>query len=188
MNKRITLRDIAGFCPEEAIWKMVADLGQSIKDNHQCPLSPDGVIIDGVNYLLDENCTGQAEFLAPETAEDFPCGKQQGVWTLGALIYYASSGRALFGGYGGTYQKSHPNVLLPSLHKDHQSLTALMQQCLQHDPGARISIDQLVIEAQKGLENCRKATRRHIDGVEETTVATVKQQKENWPEEMKETI
>lgn len=188
MNKRITLRDIAGYCPEDAIWKMVADLGQNIKNNHNCPSSPDGVIVDDLSFLIDETVTIQEEFLAPEITDGTTQGIKQEIWTLGALIYYASSGRILFGGHGGTYQKSHPNVLLPALRKDHQPLTALMQQCLKNEPEDRIDINRLVTEAHKGLENCLKMTRGHKEIAKETSAAIFKNQKENWPEEMKESI
>lgn len=188
MNKRITLRDIAGYCPEEAIWRMAVDLGQSIKDNNQCPASPDEVIVDGLSFLIGEKTDEQPEFMPPESSDKAPSGQPQQVWTLGALIYHASSGRTLFGGHGGAYQKTHPNVLLPSLQKSHQSLTALMQQCLQYDPSSRISIGKLVDEARKGLENCRKTTRCRSKAAQEAAPESDKQRKENWPEEMIETI
>lgn len=188
MNKIITLRDIAGFCPEEAIWKMIVDLGQSIKDNHQCPLSPDEVIIDGMSFLLGEKSSDRFQFLAPECTNEASCGQAQLVWSLGALIYYASSGRILFGGNGSIYQKNHPNVLLPSLRKSHQSLTALMQQCLQYDPSSRISINKLIDEAQRGLGSCRKTMRGHCKSTEESAPSSANQRKENWPEEMIEMI
>ena len=69
MNKHITLRDIAGYCPEEAIWKMVIDLGQSIKDNGHCPLSPDGVMVDDKAFLTDDSADTQSQFLAPECTD-----------------------------------------------------------------------------------------------------------------------
>ena len=188
MNKRITLRDIAGYCPEEAIWRMTIDLGQCIKGNTQCPKSPDEVVIDGLSFLIGDKTDVQPEFMAPEYSNNTHYGQPQQVWTLGALIYHASSGRTLFGSYGGAYQKTHPNVLLPSLQKKHQSLTALMQKCLQHDPSSRIIIGKLIDEALKGLENCRKTTRSHCEAAQEAASKGDKQRKENWPEEMIETI
>lgn len=189
MSKRITLKDIAGYCPEEAIWKMIADLGQSVKDCGHCPASPDEVIVDGMTFLTDEHGNRQEQYLAPECSDGTPCGQQQQVWTLGALIYYASSGRTLFGGHGGTYQRRHPNVLLPSLRKSHSSLTALMQQCLQHDMSSRIGIDNLLDAARRGLDNCRK-TQRSLNKATEELVSSsaTKQRKDHWPEEMTEMI
>ena len=188
MNRSITLRDIAGYCPEEAIWKMITDLGQSIKDDNNCPVSPDGVIIDGMTFLTDEQVEKQNHFQAPECSDGATGGQAQQVWALGALIYYASSGRTLFGGHGGAYQKNHPNVLLPSLRKSHDSLTAVMQQCLQHEPSSRIGIDKLIDEARKGLETCRKAQRSRSKTAKAIVPTNNKQKRENWPEEMKETI
>lgn len=185
MSKRITLKDIAGYCPEEAIWKMIADLGQSVKDAGHCPMSPDEVIVDGVSFLTDDHGGLQEQYLAPECNDGTPCGQRQQIWTLGALIYYASSGRTLFGGHGGAYQRRHPNVLLPSLRKSHSSLSVLMQQCLQHDMSSRIGIDKLLDEARKGLENCRKTKRGHNKGIEELVPSSAtKQRKDHWPEEM----
>lgn len=188
MNRRITLKDIAGYCPEEAIWKMAIDLGQSIKDNGYCPLSPEGVIVDDTSFLTDENAATQAQFLAPECSDGASYSPAQQIWTLGALIYYASSGRTLFGGYGGAYQKNHPHVLLPTLRKDHQPLTPLVQQCLAFDPSSRIGIDSMIAEARKGLENCRSTRRPSSRKAYETLPSTSRQITENWPEEMKETI
>lgn len=188
MNKRITLKDIAGYCPEEAIWRMAADLGQCIKNSSQCPTSPDEVIVDGLSFLIGDKTDEQSEFIPPECFSNAPYGQPQQVWTLGALIYHASSGRTLFGGHGGAYQKIHPNVLLPSLQKKHQSLTALMQQCLQHNPSSRISIGRLVDEALKGLGNCRKTTRSYCMADRKAASKGDNQRKENWPEEMIETI
>lgn len=188
MNKRITLRDIAGYCPEEAIWKMVIDLGQSIKDNGHCPSSPDGVIVDGMSFLTDESAGTQTQFLAPESSDNTNCNQAQQIWTLGALIYFASSGRTLFGGYGGAYQQSHPNVLLPVLRKDHQSLTALVQQCLQCDPTLRIGIDKVIDEARKGFENCRATMRCSTESKRKSMPTASRLKTENWPEEMIETI
>ena len=122
MNKPITLTDIAGYCTEDAIWKMVVDLAQSIKDNNHCPLSPDEIIIDDKSFLTGEKSDKKLHMLAPEYSNGKPYGPSQQVWTLGALIYYASSGRTLFGGHGGAYQKEHPNVLLPSLRKSPMSI------------------------------------------------------------------
>ena len=189
MNRHITLRDIAGYCPEEAIWKMVIDLGQNIKDNGHCPLSPDGVVVDSMSFLTDESASNQAQFLAPESSDDnTACNQAQQIWTLGALIYFASSGRTLFGGYGGTYQKSHPSVLPPTLRKDHKSLTALMQQCLQFDPSSRIGIDKVIDEARKGFENCRGTMRCRNENAKESLPTISPRNTENWPEEMIETI
>lgn len=188
MNKHITLRDIAGYCPEEAIWRMAADLGSGIKDNNQCPKSPDEVIVDDLSFLIGEKTDEQPEFMPPECSDMASFGQMQQVWTLGALIYYASSGRTLFGGHGGAYQKDHPNVLLPSLQKSHQSLTALMQQCLQHDPSSRIGINKLVEEAHKGLENCKRTPRCRCKTGQEVAPKSDHRRKENWPEEMIEMI
>lgn len=188
MNKPITLTDIAGYCTEDAIWKMVIDLGQSIKDNNHCPLSPDEIIIDGTSFLTGEKSSEQLHMLAPEYSNDKPYGPSQQVWTLGALIYYASSGRTLFGGHGGAYQKEHPNVSLPSLRKSHGALTDLMQQCLKHDPSSRIGIDKLIDEARKGLDNCRMTQRSPRQTAEDTLPPSDKQKRESWPEEMKEMI
>ena len=189
MSNRITLKDIAGYCPEEAIWKMIVDLGQSVKDSGNCPVSPDEVIVDGMSFLADDHGDRQEQYLAPECSDDTPSGQQQQIWTLGALIYFASSGRTLFGGHGGAYQRRHPNVFLPSLRKSHSSLTALMQQCLQQDLSSRIGIDKLLDEARKGLENCRKS-QRSLNKVTEQRLpsSATKQRKDQWPEEMIEMI
>ena len=105
-------------------------------------------------------------------------------WSLGALLCYASSGHLIFGGSGGLYQSKHPDVKLPSLQKKHNSLTPLMQRCLVFSPEKRISMDELVIEAKKGLELCKKRVRSKSDVEVEEMHPMVSSLDERWPEEM----
>ena len=95
------------------------------------------------------------EFCAPEGL----ASETATVWSLGALLCYASSGHLIFGGSGSLYQGKHPDVKLPVLQKKHSSLTPIVQRCLANSPEKRISLDEMVIEARKGLELCKKRTR-----------------------------
>ena len=90
----------------------------------------------------------------------------------------------IFGGSGSLYQSKHPDVKLPALQKRHSSLTPLVQRCLVFSPEKRISMDELVIEAKKGLELCKKRVRSKTDVKVEEEHPMVSNLDERWPEEM----
>lgn len=192
MNNKIELRNIAGFCPEEAIWKMVVDICVQIEKDATTAsvvLSPTSIVVDGETFLLEDENSGTEGFLAPEHVETQKQSEAGTVWAIGAAIYYASSGRLLFGGKGGQYQTQHPSVALPSLQKSHESLTSVMQQCLCTNPADRITLKELETMASQGLAKCRcqkgwitnptKRTSRHTENNKNETTTI-----EEWPEEM----
>ena len=53
---------------------------------------------------------------------------------------------------------------------------------------SKTRIGKLVDEALKGLEKCRKTTRSHRKAAQDAAATSDKRRKENWPEEMIETI
>lgn len=186
MNESITLCNIAGYCPEEAIWKMIQDLCDIIEQNPagQCLLTPDSIIIDGDKFLIGHTQEEQAAFLPPEhQVNETSMGTPQLIWSLGALIYYASSGRILFGGHGGRYQQQYPQVALPVLQKKHQRLTPVMQRCLQREPISRISAQELKSIAQKERARCLNKSRQPALASQQPT-AVSRQDGGRWPEEM----
>ena len=185
MNDRIRLRDIAGYCAEDAVWKMVVGLCDIVADNNQCVLTPDTIIVDNSNFIHGKQNDSESEFLPPESAEGELKTDAQHVWTIGALIYYVSSGRVIFGGYGGEYQRNHPKVQLPSLQKAHCALTHLMQRCLAYEPTERVSVQELHSLALNGLQKCMNKERQkrviNKEVVRKTAVISVETL---WPEEM----
>lgn len=184
MSKQMTIRDIAGFCPEEAIWKMIADVsGCLTSGGHEKALSPDSVMIDGSSFMIS-HCQGEVgEFLAPEHKKGQTADEKELVWVLGAIAYYAATGHIVFGGHGGSYQKDHPSVSLPVLPKGLQTLTPVLQKCLCVMPDERIGLQGLHELAQRGLSECSKQIRKKVSPTNKDE-KKVKYTGEKWPEEM----
>ena len=187
MSKGMTIRDIAGLCPEEAVWKMLADVSGSLMNGgYDNDLSPDAVIIDGDSFMIrDSQCTCN-EFLAAEH-QDGPATEKEWVWSLGAMAYYAATGHTVFGGHGGSYQREHPLVSLPVLPKGMQALTMAVQKCLCYNPEDRIGLKELNGLALRELAECAKKKRRKVEpSKREETDREVNNIGEKWPEEMVE--
>ena len=184
MSKQMTIRDIAGFCPEEAIWKMIADVsGCLISGGHEKTLSPDSVTIDGSSFMIIQ-CQGEiGEFLAPEHKNGRMPDEKESVWVLGAIAYFAATGHVLFGGHGGVYQKDHPSVSLPVLPKGSQTMTPVLQKCLCMMPDERIGLQELHALAQRGLSECGKQMRKKASPANKDE-NKMKYTGEKWPEEM----
>lgn len=165
---KVTLNDIAGFCPEEAVWKMLSDLCRIAEAGAEATLPklcPARILVDGKTFLIDDTEAYDERFDAPElTGKGGKVGATELVWSLGALTYYASTKQIIFGGRGGSYQREFPHVALPSLQKMHQGLTPLMKQCLCSDPGSRISLEALSAHARSGYEECLLRQREQLQG------------------------
>ena len=143
-------------------------------------IDPDMVVIDNDEFHLVPKDNVMPEFCAPEGL----ASETATVWSLGALLCYASSGHLIFGGSGSLYQVKHPSVKLPVLQKKHSSLTPIVQRCLANSPEKRISLDELVIEARKGMELCKKRTRSKSNVKVEKEHPVTTSLDERWPEEM----
>ena len=183
MNEgRLTLRSIAGYCIEEALWKFVIDIVTEIKEKKLVwvGIDPDMVVIenDDFHFLAKDDVI--PSFCAPEGG----FSEAAMVWSLGALLCYASSGHLIFGGSGSLYQSKHLSVKLPVLQKKHSSLTPIVQRCLAYSPEKRISMDELVIEARKGLELCKKRIRSKSNVTVKKEHPVTASLDERWPEEM----
>jgi serine/threonine protein kinase len=187
MKHKMTIRDIAGFCPEEAVWKMMADVSECLlNDGVGNALSPDSVVIDRNSFMVNSTQDTGNEFHAPEHKNGQQHDEKEEVWSLGAIAYYASTGHVVFGGHGGKYQKEHPLVTLPALPKGLQSLTPLLQKCLCYDSNERLGLKELNDLARKGLEECGKQRREKSMSAkeEEKKENGIKYTGEKWPEEM----
>ena len=185
MNSKLTLRDIAGLCPEEAIWKMMTDVSAFLlSDNTSCHVTPESVAIDGTTFMIETGQESVDEFFGPEQIASQKPGIKQMVWSLGAVAYYIATGHVVFGGHGGVYQKEHPSVPLPVLQKDYQALTPILQKCLCYNPEERISMKELSLLSQRGLNFCERQQRKKNIAIKEEQKKEVKHIGEKWPEEM----
>jgi len=184
-NERMTLRDIAGFCPEDAIWKMMADVSAFLlKDGMEHVLTPDSIMIDGNMFMVTKEREALNEFIAPEQHDEQSTGVAQMVWSLGAVAYYTATGHVVFGGQGGSYQKEHPSVALPILPKDFQTLTPVLQRCLCYAPEGRFNLKELYESSQKGFVDCEKQQcNRNVETAKKQE-KVVNNIVEKWPEEM----
>lgn len=188
MKSKMTIRDIAGFCPEEAVWKMMADVSTCLmKENAACCLSPDSVMIDGDMFMIEVGEESAGTFLAPEHADGQNPDDKETVWALGAVAYFAATGHVVFGGYGGRYQKEHPSVQLPVLPKGMGALTTVLQKCLCYKPEERIGLREVNALSMNGLADCKKQQRKKViaENIHEQR-KEVKYAGEKWPEEMTE--
>ena len=187
-SDRMTIRDIAGFCPEEAVWKMIADVSELLlKEGYGNMLTPDSIVVEGYAFMVEtggEGISPSTEFLAPEHESGVKSDEIQMVWSLGALAYYTATGHIIFGGHGGRYQKAHPSVALPVLPKGLQALTPVLQKCLCFAPDERIKLNDLRELAQQGLKACEKRQRRQSVSATNESNKEVKPIGEKWPEEM----
>ena len=186
--RELTLYDIAGFCPEEAVWKMMADVCGSLLEGNCRMLTPDAIMVDG-NAFIVRGVKGNEEgvndiFAAPETADGTESSMAQTVWSIGAIAYFMATGHIIFGGYGGSYQKEHPAVPLPVLPKEMQALTPVLQKCLCYHAEERIGMDELRKLLQNGLDTCTKRHRVKLAAETTTSPQKAESQKERWPEEM----
>ena len=183
-SDRMTIKDIAGFCPEDAVWKMMADISRYLlKDDSVKMISPESIVVDGNMFMAEDAPQQTDEFLAPEQADSVTAQKPQLVWQLGAVAYCMATGHVVFGGHGGRYQREHPHVALPVLPKNYQALTQTIQRCLCYDTVERISIEELSATAEKGLAACSSRYREKVSQ-QGGPVLTVNQQRNKWPEEM----
>ena len=185
MSKKLTIHDIAGFCPEEAIWKMLKDVSTFlIKDDNSCFLSPNSIVIDGKSFIVDSCTEIRNDYLAPEQNVNQIPNSEQMVWSIGSVAFYMATGHDIFGGFGSSYQKEHPMVSLPVLPKGLQELNFVLQKCLCYAPDERLSIIELNRVSIKGLESCEKRQSKQIGVSKDIPLKEIQNVDDKWPEEM----
>ena len=188
MIKELTIHSIAGYCSEKALWKLLVDLITDALSNESerwRVLTPDYVIVDGEDFHVDSHISSEplTEFIPPEGIEN--CGESGYIWSLGALVCYASSGHYIFGGRGGAYQRNKPQVELPTLRKEHSNLDVIIKRCLCYTSSQRITLNELLELAQKGLESNNQKNRvKQSKGSGTANVSSSYNTNESWPEKM----
>ena len=184
MNERITIRDIAGFCPEEAVWKMISDVSSfHITEETYYSITPNSIVIDGNIFLVEPKTEPISEFLAPELSKKQKPGEKQVIWAIGATAFYMTTGHIIFGGQGSNYQKEHPSVKLPILPKGLNNLTNLLHKCICYNPEDRITLRELKSISSNGLALCKIKKREQTEIIKHKQ-ETTKKTDEKWPEEM----
>lgn len=185
MNRVLNLKDIAGFCPEEAVWKMMTDVcDYLLRDNCVSSLCPEAIVVDGDSFLVEDTAKPNVDYLAPELLDgNQRVTQQQLVWQIGALAFFMATGHVPFGGHGGRYQREHSQVALPVMPKAFQSLTPIVQRCLDANPSKRITLEECRMAANNGLAVCSQQKRNKMEQPNQY-IETEEYQKEKWPEEM----
>ena len=156
MTKTITLSDIAGYATERTVWQMMLDLSGVCDSDKLNNIGSQAVIITGSNFELQntevsDNTSGRA-FSAPES---FGNGDDKstasGIWTLGALAFYAITGMNVFEGKGGETQTEDTEI--PRLSSAHASrgLSDLIRRCLSYSPQERPTKEEIEQTAQSAL-------------------------------------
>lgn len=156
MKKTITLNDIAGYATERAVWQMMLDLSGFCDSGTLNNIGSQAVIITGCNFQLQntevsDSTSGKA-FLAPESfSNDTDKSIASGIWTLGALAFYAITGMNVFEGKGGETQTKDTEI--PRLSSAHASrkLSDLIHRCLSYSPQERPTKEEIEQKAQSAL-------------------------------------
>lgn len=186
MTKTITLSDIAGYATERAVWQMMLDLSGVCDSSKLNNIGSQAVIITGSNFLLQntevsDNTSGRA-FLAPESfGNGTDKSKASGIWTLGALAFYAITGMHVFEGKGGETQTK--DMEIPRLSSAHASrdLSELIRRCLSYSPQARPTKEEINQKAQSALaqqvQPCKKLSSQSGKSYGSSLIKF-------WPEEM----
>lgn len=174
----MTIRDIAGFCPEKAIWQMLADMGDALTASATVVIpGEDSIVVDGEHFLLDGSACDTDTTDTTDTADL--------VWALGAMACYMATGHTVFGGHGRDYQLAHPGVALPVMPKDYSALTPVVQRCMQYAKEQRMTLPELRETARQGLARCAKVARRPAKAASDRhEKRTDDNNADRWPEEM----
>lgn len=160
MEKELTLKDIAGYVTEKAIWQMMLNLSANWRHGDLCGLTPDDIHVKNEELSLYSDCLDKDKnktfglFDAPEMFRDHAINFDQEkaeVWTLGALAFYALMGMNVFEGKGGKTQTCDTEV--PRISSAHASgsLSALVFRCLNFSPTFRPSMDEVYAIAKKEM-------------------------------------
>lgn len=156
MTRTITLSDIAGYVTERTVWQMMLDLSRVCDYAKLNNIVSQAVIITDSNFQLQNtevsDNTRCRAFLAPESfSNGTNKSKASGIWTLGALAFYAITGMYVFEGKGGETQTKDTEI--PCLSSAHASreLSELIRRCLSYSPQERPTKEEIEQKAQSAL-------------------------------------
>lgn len=156
MTKTITLSDIAGYATERTVWQMMLDLSRICGSGKLSNIGSQAVIITGGKFQIQNtdvsDNTSFRTFSAPECfSNSTDKSKASGIWTLGALAFYAITGMYVFEGKGGETQTKDTEI--PRLSSAHASreLSELIRRCLSYSPQERPTKEEIGEKAQSAL-------------------------------------
>ena len=186
MTRTITLSDIAGYATERAVWQMILDLSEICDSSKLNNIGSKAIIIAGSNFKLQntevsDDTNGRA-FSAPEYfGNGTDKSKESGIWTLGALAFYAITGMNVFEGKGGETQTKDTEI--PRLSSAHASrgLSDLIRRCLSYSPQERPTKEEIEQKAQSALSQPVLPRKRLSSQAGKSYGSSLI---EFWPEEM----
>ncbi|KAB8167729.1 protein kinase [Streptomyces sp. 3MP-14] len=168
-----TLGDVLtehGPLPEPAVWRLLAGLAGALAEVHghqliHRDLKPSNVLLPqsgpllidfGIARAVDETgqtgtglAVGSAGYMAPEQATGKRVASAADVFSLGALLVHAATGRPPFG------VGSAPELLYRVVHEEPDltglspELARVTRECLAKKPGERPSLQRLTAEAAR---------------------------------------
>lgn len=153
MDRQISLKDIAGFTTERAVWQLILDLSEYCGHGSLGNVGAGTIIVSGFHYEIKENAGKKdtAAFAAPEMTKGGNSTEASEIWTIGALAFYAITGVHVFEGKGGMTQTQATRVpRISSAHAD-RDLSMLIHSCLNYSPNNRPGKDKVLETAEKHL-------------------------------------
>ncbi len=153
-----------GPLPEAAVWRLASGLAEALESVHACrlvhrDLKPSNILVSqdgprlidfGIARAADETgltatgmAVGSAGYMSPEQAEGGDVTRTADVFSLGAVLAYAATGRGPFGTGSG------PDVMYRVVHHEPDlgdmppMLAALTRRCLAKRPEDRPSLAEL---------------------------------------------
>lgn len=156
MKQAITLKEIAGYSTERAVWQLLLDLSFHVGSDKLADIVPQVILIKEEHFILNEEKTENGKYKSFAAPEHFSkCSEKNAelsdIWSLGALAFYALTGTHIFEGKGGETQNQH--TYIPRISTTHASkeLSNLIRRCLNFRPQERPSIAEIRRISQEGL-------------------------------------
>ena len=151
--ENVSVVHLAGFCPEQAVWRFLADMAGH---GSLGPLDPDCVRMDLSGAFIQVGRGKDPRFLEPVSDDG-------NVWSLGAVAFYLVMGMPVFGGHGHDLQM--PSTVIPSIPpcRCSRELDSLIRRCLDYDARKRPSLKEIAEEASRGrtFKKARKSMFGH---------------------------
>ena len=178
---QLTLKDVAGYCTERMVWKLLLGLADGWTPGNLERITPAMVTATDTDLTLDKQLPAGDEaraFMPPEHNGDPQAAE---VWTAGALAHYALTGMQVFEGRGGETQTAATPVPRIAGSRAGRQLSTLVCRCLSYNPTDRPAMHDIVHKAQEALAAKPTPPKRLVSKTGRTYETSLVK---FWPEEM----